>query len=189
MVLNSLSLCVIVYCVVGYSGYFSYGSSVCGDILQSYPETPSVAVVRMVLALALAWSYPLQCHPCRKCLASLIWDTTPEKLGSKKFYILTYSIALGSFGISMVVKNLSVVLELVGSIGSPIISFILPGLFYYKMTDPKIRLQPGYEIKRKIAFAYVIFGSLIIPFALSMQIVGLVQGEDDDSGCGKELCK
>ena len=190
VVLNSVGLCVIIYCVVGYSGYFSYGASVCGDILESYPQTPSVAVVRMVLAVALAWSYPLQSHPCRKCLTSLIWDTSPEKLGNKRFYILTYSIALSSFGISMIVTNLSVVLELVGSIGSPIISFILPGLFYYKMTDPKIRLQPGYEIKRKIAFAYVIFGSVIIPFTLSMQIYGLVQGgDDDDSGCGEELCK
>lgn len=191
VILNSLLLCIIIYCIVGYSGYFSYGSLVCGDILESYPNIIAVAIVRILLAIALAWSYPLQLHPCRKCLTSLMFDTIPDKLDKKKFYILTYSITLSSFAISMVVENLSVVLEFVGSIGSPIISFILPGLFYYKMTDPKIRLQPRYEIKRKIAFFYVIFGTIIIPFTFSMQIFGLIKGgnNDNQSLCSNGYCK
>lgn len=182
---NSLTLCVILYCIVGYSGYFSYGNCVSGDILESYPKVPAVAVVRIVLAIALAFSYPLQAHPCRKCLVSIlnhfgiVKSSNVDKLDWKLFYLITYCIAFGSFGISMAVENLSTVIEIVGSIGSPIISFVIPGLFYYKMTTPKIRLQPGYEIKRRIAFGYVVFGCLIIPFGLTMQIIGIVIGDND----------
>eukprot|EP01084_Bolivina_argentea_P214675 364430_1 len=178
VIVNSLGLCVITYCIVGYSGYFTYGVCVESDILKSYPRSISVAIVRIVLSIALAWSYPLQCHPCRKCLCSLFWDKNINKIDYKMFYILTYSIFFGSFFISMIVDDLSIVLEIVGSVGSPIISFILPGLFYYKMTNPKLKYQDNYQIKRKIAFAYIVFGCCIIPFTLSMQFVPV-----KDIGC------
>jgi len=168
---NSLTLCVCIYCIVGYSGYFTFGRCVEGDILNSYPQIPAVAVVRMLLSVALAWSYPLQCHPCRKCVTSLLFDTTVDKLDRKRFYGITYGIFFGSFAVSMVVDSLSFVLEIVGSVGSPIISFILPGLFYYKITDPKLKYESYYNVKRKIALCYIIFGVLIIPFTLSMQFV------------------
>lgn len=179
MVANSISMCVVVYCIVGYSGYGTFGQCVKGDILESYPQIPAVAIVRIALSIALAWSYPLQCNPCRRCLSSLIWDVNVDKLDNTRFYILTYSITLGSFAIAMIVNDLSVVLEVVGSIGSPIISFILPGLFYYKMTDPKLKYEDHYLIKKKIALAYIIFGCVIIPFCFSMQFVPI-----DDVDCG-----
>ena len=148
-------------------GYLTYGSRSQSDILLNYPETIWVALVRIGLSIAVAFSYPLQCHPCRRCLASLIWTTDAEKLPNIKFYGLTYSIWICSFIVSMIISDLGVVLALVGATGSTTISYILPGLFFYRSFE-----QHPEDRRRKIALAMAVIGCVLIPFAVTIQFVG-----------------
>jgi amino acid permease len=53
-----------------------------------------------------------------------------------RFAILTSAIIIASYIVAMTVSSLEAVLAYVGSTGSTSISFILPGLFYYKISDP-----------------------------------------------------
>ena len=53
-----------------------------------------------------------------------------------RFAIVTTVLIVLSFITAMTVSSLSLVLAYVGSTGSTTISFILPGLFYYKISDP-----------------------------------------------------
>lgn len=50
--------------------------------------------------------------------------------------MLTALILIASYGVAMTVSSLDRVLAFVGSTGSTAISFILPGLFYHRMTRP-----------------------------------------------------
>jgi len=52
------------------------------------------------------------------------------------FAIVTTILIVLSFIVAMTVTSLEKVLAYVGSTGSTTISFILPGLFYYKISDP-----------------------------------------------------
>lgn len=54
-----------------------------------------------------------------------------------RFAILTTLILILSYGVALTVISLERVLAYVGSTGSTSISFILPGLFYYKISDPE----------------------------------------------------
>ena len=54
-----------------------------------------------------------------------------------KFAVISTVLIILSFVTAMTVSSLEKVLAYVGSTGSTTISFILPGLFYYKISDPE----------------------------------------------------
>lgn len=112
------------------------------------------------------FSYPLQVHPCRASVdAALKWrpsrrprssngDASPQRnsaplittprpasqagreMSDLRFAAISTAIIVLSYIVAMTVSSLEKVLAYVGSTGSTTISFILPGLFYYKISDP-----------------------------------------------------
>lgn len=109
------------------------------------------------------FSYPLQVHPCRASVdAVLKWrpgrkadspsgspsrggsvplltakiNTKPEPMSDTRFAVITTGILIFSYIVAMTVSSLAAVLGYVGSTGSTTISFILPGLIYYKISSP-----------------------------------------------------
>lgn len=110
------------------------------------------------------FSYPLQVHPCRASVdAVLKWRPISRKeasndspnrsnpllqtsktfikpradaMGETRFAAITTGIIVLSYICAMTVSSLEKVLAYVGSTGSTSISFILPGLFYYKISSP-----------------------------------------------------
>lgn len=108
------------------------------------------------------FSYPLQVHPCRASVdAVLKWrpkrrlDSSHgspariaqllpssriggavKEMGDIRFAAITTTIIVLSYIVAMTVSSLEKVLAYVGSTGSTSISFILPGLFYYKISSP-----------------------------------------------------
>ena len=57
-------------------------------------------------------------------------------MSDRRFALITTAILILSYIVAMTVDSLSMVLAYVGSTGSTSISFILPGLFYYKISSP-----------------------------------------------------
>jgi len=110
------------------------------------------------------FSVPLQIHPCRASLdAVLKWRPNAHRtqpalppnppllptsnhaeshgppktpMSDMRFALLTTVIIAASYAVALSVSSLDRVLAYVGSTGSTSISFILPGLFYYKISDP-----------------------------------------------------
>lgn len=59
-----------------------------------------------------------------------------DQIGELRFALITTAIVILSYTAAMTVSSLDKVLAYVGSTGSTSISFILPGLFYYKISAP-----------------------------------------------------
>lgn len=59
-----------------------------------------------------------------------------DTIGELRFALITTVIIVMSYIVAMTVSSLDKVLAYVGSTGSTSISFILPGLFYYKISAP-----------------------------------------------------
>jgi amino acid permease len=57
-------------------------------------------------------------------------------MGDVRFATISTAIILLSYIVSMSVSSLDTVLAYVGATGSTTISFILPGLFYFKISSP-----------------------------------------------------
>lgn len=148
------------YILVAITGYLSFGNSVGGNIVGMYPPGVYATIGRAAIVMLVVFSYPLQCHPCRASVdAVLKWrpipqatgaerspnrhpllgprgNRTPEPMSDLRFSVITTTILILSYLVAMTVSSLESVLAYVGSTGSTSISFILPGLFYYKISSP-----------------------------------------------------
>lgn len=129
------------------------------------PSTAST-IAKAAIVILVMFSYPLQVHPCRASVdAVLKWRPNSWKrhhsptgsparsapllsgghvrpaarndtIGETRFAIITTVIITLSYFTAVTVSSLDKVLAYVGSTGSTSISFILPGLFYYKISSP-----------------------------------------------------
>lgn len=131
-----------------------------------YADQPSVAstIGKAAIVILVAFSIPLQVHPCRASIDAVVkWrpskarqidggSSSPSngpasaadhghgaggpQMSDLRFALITTVIIVGSYAVALSVSSLDRVLAYVGSTGSTSISFILPGLFYYKISDP-----------------------------------------------------
>jgi amino acid permease len=160
VVLASIGSAAGTYILVAITGYLSFGNSVGGNIVGMYPPGVPATIGRAAIVMLVVFSYPLQCHPCRASVdAVLKWrprakpsgtegsphrhpllgprgNRTPEPMSDLRFSVITTTILILSYIVAMTVSSLEAVLAYVGSTGSTSISFILPGLFYYKISSP-----------------------------------------------------
>jgi amino acid permease len=76
VIMMAIGVAFCVYMTVAGCGYGTYGDQVEPDILVNYPETYLTSVARLFVSFLVAFSYPLQCHPSRRSILSLLhhWD-------------------------------------------------------------------------------------------------------------------
>lgn len=162
VVFASIGGAASIYILVAITGYLSFGNNIGGNIVGLYPTSVSATIGRAAIVVLVMFSYPLQVHPCRASIdAVLKWRPAPrasngqdvsphrfpllpranrsgpEPMGDVRFAAITTGIIILSFITAMTVSSLEAVLSYVGSTGSTSISFILPGLFYYKISSPE----------------------------------------------------
>jgi amino acid permease len=163
VVMASIGTACTIYILVAVTGYLSYGDNVAGNIVGMYPPAAASTIGRAAIVVLVMFSYPLQVHPCRASLDAILrWrpirrnratsDSSPTRIPPPKssgapemsdvrFAALTTTIIVCSYVVAMTVSSLEKVLAYVGSTGSTSISFILPGLFYYKISSPDSSLH------------------------------------------------
>ncbi|PNS18035.1 Vacuolar amino acid transporter 5 [Sphaceloma murrayae] len=152
-----------IYVLVAITGYLSFGDNVIGNIVAQYTPSVSSTIGKAAIVVLVMFSYPLQVHPCRASVdAVLKWrpnrnsaqssprlgspsrnallgggaSNRPVEISDTRFAAITTAIIVLSYIVAMTVSSLEKVLAYVGSTGSTSISFILPGLFYYKISSP-----------------------------------------------------
>ncbi|MCJ1257860.1 hypothetical protein MMC24_005686 [Lignoscripta atroalba] len=164
VVVASIGIAGFIYLLVGITGYLSFGNSVAGNIVGMYMPSVTSTIGKAAIVILVMFSYPLQVHPCRASVdAVLKWrpkrrpespNGSPSRsapllpssrpgpqskgdgMGETRFAAITTAIIVLSYIVAMTVSSLEKVLAYVGSTGSTSISFILPGLFYYKISSP-----------------------------------------------------
>ena len=166
VVTGSIGTAASIYVLVAITGYLSFGDNVVGNIVSQYIPSVASTIGRAAIVVLVMFSYPLQVHPCRASVDAVSkWRPTgrrnqeltpaggspsrssllpnklpsrpkPEDMSDIRFAVITTGIVILSYITAMTVDSLDKVLAYVGSTGSTSISFILPGLFYYKISDP-----------------------------------------------------
>jgi len=154
----------VVYVLVAWCGYYSFGAGVAGDVLENYPKTTVVTVARGFVALLVLPSYPLQLFPSRQCVLTLLDALAPsdgdERALARRHAAVTGAFLGCSLFIALAVEDLSVVLAVVGATGSTAVSYILPGGIFYVLAPP--------SFKRKLALCHFLLGCAIVPAALTL---------------------
>ncbi|RYC56560.1 hypothetical protein CHU98_g9650 [Xylaria longipes] len=153
-----------VYILVSITGYLSFGNDITGNIVSMYSPSIASTIAKAAIVILVTFSVPLQVHPCRASVdAVLKWrpnaipgtqgrtgspssrlllptatrsDHGSAPMSELRFAVLTTILLVLAYTVALTVTSLERVLAYVGSTGSTAISFILPGLFYYKISDP-----------------------------------------------------
>jgi len=160
---SSIGLAGCIYIVVSITGYITFGNAIVANIVSMYPTGVASTIGKAAIVILVLFSIPLQVHPCRASLdAVLKWrpnrnrtqgnngrsgspllnapaargDHAAGAMSDGRFALLTTLILTLAYITALSVSSLDRVLAFVGSTGSTSISFILPGLFYYKISDP-----------------------------------------------------
>ncbi|KAG6040819.1 hypothetical protein E4U41_006990 [Claviceps citrina] len=163
VILSSIGSAAGIYILVAITGYITFGNDIVGNIILMYPTGVASTIGKAAIVVLVLFSIPLQVHPCRASLdAVLRWRPSrstshngrgePALMNSSaprgdhgssapmtdtRFALLTTLILTLAYFTALSVSSLDRVLAFVGSTGSTSISFILPGLFYYKISDPE----------------------------------------------------
>ncbi|KAI0251815.1 vacuolar amino acid transporter 5 [Lactifluus subvellereus] len=170
---TAIGSATITYEIIAVFGYLTFGSHVSANVIAMYPST-SLFIAVGQLAIAIL--------PCRNCLDKVFhFGSVGDKVEDEavedehgagdmtplKHTLLTTAVVAGGFTIAYFVDNLEIVLSFVGATGSTTISFIFPGLFYWKLTkdDPDRN-----KLLNLGALALACYGSLILVFCLSFNI-------------------
>ncbi|KAI1823759.1 transmembrane amino acid transporter protein-domain-containing protein [Xylaria intraflava] len=162
---SSIGSAAGVYVLVSVTGYLTFGNDITGNIVSMYPPSVASTIAKAAIVVLVTFSVPLQVHPCRASIdailnwrpnlvpgaqgrtnspnSRLLLPTTtrsdhgpPAPMSDLRFAILTTILLVLAYTVALTVTSLERVLAYVGSTGSTAISFILPGLFYYKISDP-----------------------------------------------------
>jgi len=159
---------LVTYICISLAGYFTFGKQVLPDVLESFPQNSTViSVMRIAASLLVLMGYPMQAHPARRSICSLLQACGAGgfAVSDQAHWLLTSIFLLTSIGIALAVHNFGLALALVGATGSTSITFILPGLIYFRLF-----LKP--HAKRWLALAQCCLGCVIAPFSLTTILMG-----------------
>ncbi|KAG1048334.1 hypothetical protein G6F43_009270 [Rhizopus delemar] len=166
----SIGSSAFIYEGIAILGYLSFGKNVLSNIIMEYPSSYFVAGGRLAMVILVVFSYPLQAHPCRASLDKVFQTTHKSHHPSAfKYFAMTTAILIASYIVAITVTKLDVVLSFVGSTGSTTISFILPGLFYYK-----IHQNDPWRLGKAISVILAVYGILIMVFCLTFNVLRVV---------------
>lgn len=138
------------------------------------PQSHFVAYGRLAIVVLVIFSYPLQAHPCRASIEKIIdhihHNNTPaQPMSNKKHTIVTGFIIIASYFLAITISQLDLVLSFVGSTGSTTISFILPGLFYFRLYR-----DDRWHWKRIAALFLTFYGIMVMTVCLTFNIKRLL---------------
>mmetsp|Transcript_7356 Transcript_7356/g.13036 ORF Transcript_7356/g.13036 Transcript_7356/m.13036 type:complete len:488 (-) Transcript_7356:108-1571(-) len=146
------------------------------NLLKSLPDSSvPVQVTRLLYCFVVCWAYPMQLHPCRISTLALLravdctntfagsgsFTTRGDAWRSPAYWLITCVLVVGTYIIAMSVTSLGIVLEVVGSTGSTMVTFILPGFIY-------MRVFPGWHLKGVAAMFQATLGCVIMPLCMAI---------------------
>lgn len=130
-VIIAFSTLLVLYVPVAALGYLEFGDMVTVNILLSV-HGPAVTVVRVLMLINNAFTYTIVVNPLSQSLEDAM--NLPHTFGWQRCLVRT-SIVLCGVLVSLAVRNFGRILNFIGSFTVPILTFVLPPIFYMRLCD------------------------------------------------------
>ncbi|RCH93852.1 hypothetical protein CU098_005685 [Rhizopus stolonifer] len=142
---GGLSTCVVLYLIVAVCGYAIYGDKVMNPIYNSLPDGAGQIVACVVITLHVLTSAPVYTTSFSLDIEEMLGITT-ERFGKTKEFliraVLRILIMCVVAVIACTVPHFSILMSLIGAFGQCSLIFVLPVMFYLKLTG--FRNKPIY---------------------------------------------
>lgn len=196
--LVNLSIVVssILFIAVGITGYLTFGDRVGGNVILLFHQGWTTTLGRLAIVFMVNFSFPLMIHPARISVNNIYYwirlnvfkaapaaEETPlldveapkddfvVPFSTSSFNAITIGLLVVGYYLAITVKSFALVLAIVGATGSTAISFILPGLFGYKLigseSDDPTQLE---KILKYLSLLLVIWGFAVMVTCLYVSL-------------------
>ena len=171
VIFGSVSICCVLYCVIGHAGYETFGSKIDSDLLESFRGSPEITIARFAISFVVSFSYPLMCMPFRNSLKSILenqraYPKVAEAVANnpdRYHYASSTAFLAFSYVVALFVTDLGLILSLVGATACTAIAYIIPTIAYVKTfagdEDKKWRIRA--------AKCVGVYGVVVMPFCVA----------------------
>lgn len=148
---TTIALCVLVFGAFGTFGYWCFGDTTPGNVLEALgTHDPYVTVGRGALGIALLLKCPLVLHPLRMAVAPNLhevacWTRTSWPFWREGWRLMWTIMLLGSATIvAMAVPEIEKIYSATGATAGALICFILPAIVFIRTNVSQCRKLPAY---------------------------------------------
>ncbi|TNV72093.1 hypothetical protein FGO68_gene7968 [Halteria grandinella] len=181
VVLRGTNSAIIMYSLTGIFGYLTFVKMPQVLESQNILEAPYGNNLAMIIGsfaqfVSVLTSYPLCVLPCKEAVEEMFWKKTSilidandvdakrpwgdERMSPRANFFVTLALCTASFILSLFLNTLGDALTIVGSTTNPVVGFIFPIMFYWKLT-PDIPILSRQKIFSLIVAVLVIAISVI----------------------------
>eukprot|EP01134_Creolimax_fragrantissima_P003725 CFRG3725T1 len=166
--LVTMMLTTVLYIIISFCGYFTFGDKVSSNVLMSYPISTVASIARLGTAFVVTVSYPLLMHAARDSLIHAIgtiicytgreetgiaFADTTTTTGNIAFYCFATVLNLLTLTFAYFDIDINFLLSVTGAIGNVNLSFTIPAMLYFKMFE-----HEGRTLTRTLCVPFIIFG-------------------------------
>ncbi|KAI9272672.1 transmembrane amino acid transporter protein-domain-containing protein [Phascolomyces articulosus] len=174
VIIGCLSTCSIFYLMLAISGYYVYGINVLNPVYNSVPDGPARSVAIVLVTINVIVSCPILLVSFALEVEDML-NITVERFGKKKEFLIraAFRTAVMVFitAVGILIPFFGLLMSLIGAFANSSIVFILPVLFYWRLT--------GFRNKNIIELAWnfliLIFGFVAMIFGTWASIEDLIK--------------
>ena len=170
----SISIALLACMTLGLSGYLSFFEFAQADVLNNFGSTGAITAARILLAITMVLTYPMELFVARKALHAIVYGPNVP-ITIHRHYALTFTLFVLTLTVGMVTTDLGFVLEFTGAISASIIGYIMPPLLY--MRTPAFLTAASRSEKFKV-YGLLIFGVVAMVAGSITAIVDAVSSDN-----------
>ena len=191
----STGACLILYALVGITGYFSCLTLTQGNVLNDYsPKSILVTVARLALVVALIFSTPLVLFACRRAFLSVF---LPRRQHPPLWMwaLISFVIIVTSSIIAYFLPSIDIIFGFSGAIIGVAFVFLIPGIFFVRfaradqnlmslnLNDAEFVDRPSKRYMYVVGIFLIACACLLLPLGTAGSIYRIVNPPSTNSSC------
>jgi len=158
-----------IYFLTALSGYLIFGSVVDPDMLVSFPRNTYISVARLMIALVLCTTFPLQMFPTKDAVCNIIFGVDASRCKNWQYYGTVFLLMAAAWTVGIFIKDLSIVLAFIGGTASIFIGYTLPAFLYIRLFS-----EEGFTFDKIMSFIILFTSMILSPLLVVVEIYSLV---------------
>ena len=178
------SVAVLFYCMVGVFGYATFvydlGQLCSKNILQAdFQGSIPIQLGNFALLFSVICAAPLCVLPSKDTVEELFYKEQRDGMTKGQNLMVTFVLIVINCTLALFIPNIGAAMTLVGSSINPVIGFILPVVFYWKLLEGK----PWYNIEKIKGVLNIVVIVVVSVMSLIKFFSDLANPNDDDTQC------
>ncbi|XP_050546370.1 putative sodium-coupled neutral amino acid transporter 11 [Daktulosphaira vitifoliae] len=184
----AVTISVSMMIAFGLVGYATFGDLTQGDLLENYCWNDDlINISRLLFSLITLLTFPLECMVTKAVVDQTLrggTDPMPIPMTKKRHAIITLSILLITYLVSISTNCLGIALELNGVIAAIPLAFVLPAAIYIKLSDE-------HWTNKIPAYCLALFGAILAASGVTLVIYEILFTNTDscENAHIMEYCK